>query len=110
MKKYTVNILKGITVTEENFDDIMDTAGYGIAYWADGLEKTRYGWSVHDYEEDEWMDLPRESLLNGIAIYLNWNNQPYEITDGNLLDMGMIDAEVADCIVQFALFGDVIYG
>ena len=32
------------------------------------------------------------------------------VTENGSLDAGQIDAEGADCIVQYALFGDVIYG
>ncbi|MEG0898397.1 MAG: hypothetical protein RSF40_01625 [Oscillospiraceae bacterium] len=57
---------------------------------------------VCDYEEDEHYDLTLEKLLNGIK--LNAINRPDDA------DIGNGDAATADCILQYAIFGDVIYG
>lgn len=39
------------------------------------------------------------------------NNDIFEVIDRELhIDCGMVDAEVADAIIQYALFGEIIYG
>lgn len=57
---------------------------------------------VNDFEEEETYELTLEKLLNGIE--LNYKNRPFDcdIEDG--------DATTADCILQYSIFGDVIYG
>lgn len=38
-------------------------------------------------------------------VWMSWN------IDHELhIDCGMVDAEVADAIIQYALFGEIIYG
>jgi len=50
-------------------------------------------------------------LLNGIKKAYDGNYfAEYEWCDGKTIDTCQIDAEVADVIVQLALFDDVIYG
>ncbi|MEG1758373.1 MAG: hypothetical protein RR235_07965 [Oscillospiraceae bacterium] len=57
---------------------------------------------VYDIEEDKDHPMTMALLLNGFR--LNAKNRPEDasIEDG--------DAETADCILQYAIFGDVIYG
>ena len=55
-----------------------------------------------DSEEDERYELTLEKLLNGIK--LNAENRP----DDSSIEDG--DGETMDCIIQFALFKDIIFG
>lgn len=69
---------------------------------------------LHDCEEDKTYDLTLEKLLKGIELYIKKPHY-YEITEMNdcgelVLDTMKVDAEVADMIVQYALFDEVIYG
>lgn len=52
--------------------------------------------------------LTLDKFLRGLATYIG-SCYGYVVENGSL-ETGVIDAEGADCIVQYALFGDVIYG
>ena len=56
-----------------------------------------------------WLSLDR--LLNGIEQWIKSGGDKYGAVciDGTLY-CGNIDAECADAIIQFALFGDIVYG
>ncbi len=73
-----------------------------------------------DEEEDEKHELTLEKLLAGIKLYLEDKQRPYNILADDLnstgyskgtyeLDCYMIDADVADMIVQYAVFGEVVF-
>lgn len=49
-----------------------------------------------------------DKFLRGLSQYIG-GCYDY-VTENGSLDAGQIDAEGADCIIQFALFGDIIYG
>ena len=59
------------------------------------------GLVVVDIEEDRKHLLTRDKLLRGIAQYIN---------NGGDADPDDWDAISADCIMQYAIFGEVIYG
>ena len=53
--------------------------------------------------EEKW-SLNLKQLLNGIKMYCESNNVPLN----SLMDD--YDADVADSIVQYALFGQIVFG
>lgn len=126
MDSWSLMIKKEIKVTQDDIDDIMCTAlEGGICYWCcraevvgDYLgefasEQIARGGTLklYDSEEDEvyWLNL--DKLLNGIKLAYEGNYySDYDWCDGAELDCCQIDAEVADVIIQLALFNDVIYG
>lgn len=122
-----------IILTPEDIDDIICTAHYGgISYWCDGVrydgsqKKTTAecllsGGGVQYHLEEEFEDgveeytLTLEKLVKGVQMYvMDWVAKPksfYCILDGECgIDTANIDAEVADCIIQYALFDDIIFG
>lgn len=117
-----------VKLTRENVDDIMCAAlEGGITYWCyeakvDGEYLGEYasdqisrGGSLllYDGEERKTYKLTLEKFLNGLKLYLSRSdtNDFLEFTDHELrIDTCYADAEVADSIVQYAIFGDVIYG
>jgi hypothetical protein len=116
-----------ITVTEEDIDDIMCTAlEGGINHWAvsatcertDHIDYTHEALSqgspitikVFDEQREEHV-LTKEKFMKGLQKAadegrLYWQDPG----DGLELDVGAIDAEIADVIVQYAIFGDIVYG
>lgn len=124
MNEWTIGI--GVVVTAENIDDIMCAAlEGGITYWAScarvvgdylgeyASEQIARGGTlkIYDSEDGKWHELDREKILAGIEKAYNCGfYSEYEWCDGTELDCCMVDAEVADAIVQCAIFGDVIYG
>ena len=119
------NIL--ISISDEDIDDIMATAlGGGITYWCGQVKVegeylgelasdqiSRGGvLHLHDTEEDWWDTLDKEKFVRGLSLYIvGIGLQNLTIKGGKLsLDCSKIDAAEADCIVQLAIFGDIIYG
>lgn len=124
--KFTVQIEKIITV--EDVENIMITAVEGgIGYWAnlldDGIDFTNKpnGFPVSQYatallicgseimfqdaedeEEGEIWGLTIDKLLSGIT--QNIKERPHDC------DLENMDAITADCIIQYALFGEIVYG
>ena len=123
---YEIKIEKTIKVTQEDIDDIMCSAlDGGITYWCRKAEVvgeylgeyaseqiSRGGiLLLHDAEEDEVYDLDLNHLLSGIIQAYEGNYfAEYEWCDGKTIDTCQVDAEVADVIVQLALFDEVVYG
>ena len=66
---------------------------------------------LYDSESGDKYWLDRDKLLKGIKkAYEEGYYADYEWCDGKTIDCCQVDAEVADAIVQLALFDDVIYG
>lgn len=123
-----VRVVLQIVVTGEDIDDIMVSAlEGGITYWCDrakvdgsslgeyASEQISRGGTLilHDMEEDRNELLTKEKLLHGIKMYAEQpkHGDIFEVIDHELhIDCGMVDAEVADAIIQYAIFSDIIYG
>lgn len=110
----------------EFLSDIVTTAiEGGIGYWS---ECQKYQWrnqpasaEIKDLEGEDpadWVLLDVYTVDCGIATILG-SVKSVEISEGRVKqiaaasavnDGGAIDAELADCIVQAALFGKVVYG
>ena len=126
MENYNIEVNKKYTVTPQDIDDIMVTAlEGGIDYWCRKAEvvgeylgeyasdQISRGGSLilYDAESSDYWELDLEKLLYGIqkAIEDNWFDDYDWYVDGEL-DCCQIDAEVADTIVQLALFDDIVFG
>ena len=125
-KEFFVEITQRIKVTQQDIDDIMATAlDSGISYWCRKAEVvgdylgeyasdqiSRGGvLKLYDAEEDDVYELTLDKFLTGLekAIRDNWFAD-YDWHNGKELDTCNVDAEVADVIIQLALFDDVVYG
>ena len=115
-------------IKSENVDDVMTTAAYGgITYWA--VEPSQADFDAapkgaHTIKEEESGDVfyltpakVKQAIVEvadgkhtnrEIAGYVQSAFQYWTAEDG--IDCGDIDASAADCIVQVACFGEVIYG
>lgn len=119
-----------VRVSNEDIDDIVCTAlEGGIGYWCYDAEVvgeylgeyasdqiSRGGTlKLHDAESDDVWDLDKAKLLNGISLAITngflleyeWAKFENEIIT---IDTCQIDAEVADAIIQYALFGKLVFG
>ena len=125
-KEFFVKATLNIKVTAEDIDDIMCSAlEGGINYWCRKAEVvgdylgeyaseqiSRGGTlKLYDDVEDQVYKLTLEDVLKGIQLAVQENYYAdYEWHDGTTLDPCQIDADVADVIIQLALFEEVIYG
>lgn len=123
-KKFTVCSKSEITLTQQDIDDIMVTAlEGGINYWcreAEVMEEKRCGsWGheqiarggvliLHDAESSNEWELTLERFLNGVKLYFEQGNHVQ--VDAGRIDAGKIDSTDADCIIQLALFGEIVFG
>ena len=125
---YKIRVQKDIILKNEDIDDIMCTAlEGGITYWcckAEVIEDKYFGeyasdqisrggsLRLYDAEEDEIYDLTLEKFLKGFALACEIgaaDNEGWFHDDGSV-DAGMIDANGADVIIQYALFGEIVFG
>ena len=125
METYNIEINKKYEVTSQDIDDIMATALDSISYWCRkakvvgeylgeyASDQISRGGSLilYDAESNDCWELNLENLLHGIekAIEDNWFDD-YGSYDNGVLYTTEIDGEVADVIVQLALFDDIVFG
>ncbi len=125
-KKYEVQAEIRVELTQQDIDDIMVAAlEGGINYWCDeaavegGEYLGKYGSDqisrggtllLHDTDEDAYRKLDLEKFLKGFKLWLENGGDQYGAVQGHEVDCCNIDAGCADEIVQYALFGEVVYG
>ena len=117
MSKERNFVLKPIEVTDDQLDSILVGAFEGGSnYWARKVEvaKDDYkgkkfasecvaaGGILNIYADDACHVLDRNMLINGLQMYLD------ESKHKNWPDGG--DSQTSDLILQYALFGEVVYG
>lgn len=125
-KKFTIHAQLHVKLTLEDIDDIMAGAlEGGINYWCSKAEVVgdylgEYGSQqiarggeliLHDAEsEDKWkLNLPK--FMNGVKLWIENGDDRYEAVNSNgTIDPCQIDGEMADMIIQYAIFGELIFG
>lgn len=116
---------KNIKVNAEDIDDIMACAlEGGITFWCDEArvvgeylgeyasdQISRGGQLLlHDMEEEETYLLNKEKFLKGLKIFLdNSEGKICKLDSGYEVDPANIDANDADSIIQYAIFGELVY-
>ena len=122
-KKFTVRPQIEVNLTQQDIDDIMVTAlEGGINCWCQeakvvgeylgeyASDQISRGGSLilYDAESNDKWELTLEKFLNGVKLY--FEQGCHVQVEDNAIDAGDIDANDADCIIQFALFGEVVFG
>ena len=122
-KKYTVRPEVEVNLSQQDIDDIMAVAMEGgICYWCRKAEVvgeylgeyasdqiSRGGALIlHDAESAQTWELTLEKFLNGEK--LDFEKGCDVNVEDNAIDTCDIDANDADCIIQFAVFGEVVFG
>lgn len=124
-KKFEVVAEVRARLTQEDIDDIMVGAlEGGINYWCREVEVvgeylgeyaseqiSRGGaLALYDSESSDKWTLDLEKFLNGVKLWLQNGDDRYGALQGDgTLDTGEIDGEMADMIVQYALFGEIVF-
>lgn len=125
-----VNLTIPVKITDEDIDDIMSIAldgGVTAAWCASACPAGEYlgeyasdqisrgGTLIFtDIEEDEQYELTKDKLIKGITTFLCNAGDGRYLEPDELANMRIntlqIDAIDADAILQYALFGEIIYG
>lgn len=123
MDIYKIHPEISIDISQQDIDDIMVCAlEGGINYWCGEVEvvgeylgeyaseQISHGGKLvlHDAESDGEWTLTRADFLNGVKLYVESGG--HVIFDEACIDTSYIDANDADCIVQLALFGEIMFG
>ena len=122
-KKFTVRAQIEVNLSQQDIDDIMVTAlEGGINYWcrrakvvgeylgeAASDQISRGGSLIlYDAESSDKWELTLEKFLNGVKLY--FEDGCHVQVEDNRIDAGDIDAGDADCIIQLAIFEEVVFG
>ena len=126
-KTFEVHAELTVRLTTEDVDNIMVSAlEGGISYWCSedevvedrrcadwGNEQIARGGALvlHDAESDDKWELNIEKFTQGFRLWLENGDDRYGAVSGDgTVDTCEIDGEMADLIVQYALFGEVVFG
>lgn len=130
-KMFEIRTKITVYLTQQDIDDIMVSAFEGgINYWCrrvvvqgDYLGKyaseqiSRGGklaiWLDEPFENDKTCYvLDRDKFLAGFKLWIESDGDSYDAIDysDGSVDCGQIDAICADEIIQYALFGEVVFG
>ena len=122
-KKFTVRAQIEVNLSQQDIDDIMVTAlEGGINYWcrrakvvgehlgAAASDQISRGGSLilYDAESSDKWELTLEKFLNGVKLY--FEQGCHVQVEDNAIDTCDIDAGDADCIIQLAIFEEVVFG
>ena len=130
-KKFEICTKTTVYLTQQDIDDIMVAAlEGGINYWC--WRVVVQGDYLGEYASEQisrggklavWIDelfeddktcymLDRDKFLAGFKLWLEKGGDSYDAIDysDGSVDCGQIDATCADEIVQYALFGEVVFG
>ena len=107
-----LNLNFNVEVTKEDIELIIEMAGFGIDYWCyKGIVGDDY---YKVYTDDGLVyKLSYYDISHGVALYIEHGNHPYNILideGGWKINADVIDSEVADMIIQYACFNEIIYG
>ena len=122
-EKFRVSISLDVDLSQQDIDDIMVAAlEGGINYWCREAEvvgemlgdyaheQISRGGSLilHDAESSDKWELTLEKFLRGVELY--FAQALSAELDGEDIDPTDFDADAVDCIVQYALFGKLVFG
>lgn len=125
MEQFDITVTISARVTQKDIDDIMCSAlEGGINYWCNEAEVvgdylgefasdqiSRGGTLIlYDAESDDKWELTREKFLDGVSLWIKHGNSNAVSGETGELDTYITDAEDADEIVQYALFGEIVFG
>ena len=117
-----IMVTRKLKITDTDIEDIMSSAlEGGVNYWVERItrpdgkhgefwdqELTQGTGEITLYADGEPHRLTKYHFLTGLTKYLE--NPKYDCFYQDGIDPGNIDAECADMIVQYALFGELVYG
>jgi len=128
-KTFDVRVSMEVKLTQQDVDDIVCTAlEGGITYWADkavvvgeylgeyASEQISRGGKLRirtmepfDKNNTRWYELDIEKFLQGFRLWVENGYDECNAVSGGQVDCCEIDGCTADCVIQLALFGEVVY-
>ena len=103
------------TLSLEDYNGIIEMAGYGISYWASAMCSEENGCHFTDGDTGEEFFIKPEDVERALVELLLHGklNDYYQSAIRNLVVRGCagdVGSDIADAIIQQACFGKVIYG
>ena len=103
-----------VRVSDQDLEDILSLAlEVGIAHWCRQYDRTgKFGITLYNAESDDKWSFDKRDLLRGIEQYITSENQWSILNadkNGVYVDTAMVDAYVADVIIQYACMGKIIF-
>jgi len=125
-KNILMNVHIEVEITQEDIDDIMCAAlEGGIYYWCgevevDGEYLGQYAheqisrggvlW-LHDAEDEEAApyELTLEKFIQGLTMFIKNGHGDLVNIKNKRIDPMDFDSECADCVIQYAVLGEIVY-
>ena len=114
-----------VNITSDDIDDIMCSAlEGGICYWCREAEvvgeylgeyaheQISRGGTLRLYDsedDDETYMLDRDRFLQGLKLFIEGGHSDLVSIKNQRIDPCEFDADCADCIIQLAVFGKLVY-
>jgi hypothetical protein len=117
----TTKITIVIQISDDTVEEIVESAGSYIDYWSDGIDwgaGERYV-TVHERQDDDDSKVISHRVPYSVIAYAlgrlvdgEYTARADLVTAARraALDASSIDAELADIIIQCAIFGHIVYG
>ena len=121
---FKLNVRAGVWVSGKDIDDILCDAFEGgvTSMWCGGVEVVgeklgEYAFEqisrggslmIIDDETGKKYELNLDNFMRGLQMFLQEDFGPY-VYEGKV-DPGTMDAIVSDCELQYAIFGEAVYG
>ncbi|MFZ9135844.1 MAG: hypothetical protein ACO208_07970 [Candidatus Puniceispirillaceae bacterium] len=117
-----VNVAIDCTLPAEEYEGILDTAGYVISYWAcqtsiepkaENSDEVIYRVTEDETGTEYVLDKSKvEQAIADIITDRRWACDRFKPLKNAILNQeyGEIDGDLADIIIQTACFGEVVYG
>lgn len=121
---YEVSVDLSYRVSKEDMETLLEMAGYGISYWAASASVEATGYRVLDSDEAQKDLLEDEDFDWAFASFEKLAEALVKIGTGEFVsgyreyaadylaeqDAGHIDADLADHVVQYAIYGEIVFG
>ena len=103
-----------VRVSDQDLEDILSLAlEVGIAHWCRQYDSTgKFGITLYATDSDDKWVFGKSDLIRGIKQFITSDNQWSILNadkNGVYVDTAMVDAYVADVIIQYACMGRVIF-
>ena len=123
-KLFIISVSLSAEITGEDIDDIMCTAlEGGICHWCGYTEVVGKYFSkyaheqisrggilrLYEFETAKSFDLDRDKFIQGLRLFIEHGHGDLVNLKNNRIDPADFDAECANMVVQYAVFGEIVY-